>query len=216
MRIFLADDHEAIRNGIKVLLEDRPDLEVVGEAEDGNTILAKLKETNPDVVLMDISMPGPNGFVLTEEIKQRFPDMMIVFLTAHEESAYIHKFANSNANGYVLKRSAAEEIINSLEALKRKETYVDPALAGEVLQQIRQRKELSEQESVLNEHEKRILAMVAQGRANKEIAKTLNLSVRTIESYKARAMNKLGFKGRNEIVKFAYNQGWLLEEKQPI
>lgn len=216
MKIFLIDDHEAIRNGVKVLLETRPEYKIVGESENIDSIFSKVEQTRPDVILIDISMSGGNIFELVAEVKKFFPSILVVFLTAHEDPTYLQEFAKSGASGYVLKRSAANEIIKCLETLQRGDTFVDPAVSSQIFKQLREREKLNAQEAILNEHEKHILAMIARGLANKEIARSLNLSVRTIESYKARAMTKLGFKGRNEIVRFAYKHGWLQDNDENL
>ncbi len=212
IKVFLADDHEVLRDGLKALIQNTDDLEVVGEAADGNTTIQKVEQLQPDVVVMDISMPGCNGFSAFEEIKKLSPLTKVVFLTAHEDPSFVQQFVKAGASGYILKRSASQELIKSLFAIKDS-VYIDPALTGQLLVQMRNDLETNNEPTVkLSMRERKVLELVAQGFSNKEIANSLSLSVRTVETYKARSMTKLGFTSRSEIVRYALKQGWLASE----
>lgn len=212
IKVFLADDHEVLRDGLKALIQNTDQLEVVGEAADGNTTIQKVEQLQPDVVVMDISMPGCNGFSAFEEIKKLAPQTKVVFLTAHEDPSFVHQFVKAGASGYILKRSASQELIKSLFAIQDS-VYIDPAITGQLLVQMRSDLDSGNEPTVkLSARERKVLELVAQGFSNKEIANSLSLSVRTVETYKARSMTKLGFTSRSEIVRYALKQGWLASE----
>ncbi len=215
IKVFLADDHEVLRDGLKALIQNTENLEVIGEAADGNTTVQMVAELRPDVVVMDISMPGCNGFGAFEQIKKLAPEIKVVFLTAHEDPSFVHQFVKAGAAGYILKRSASQELIKSLFAIQDS-VYIDPAITGQLLVQMRSDLDSGNEPSVkLSARERKVLEMVAQGFSNKEIANSLSLSVRTVETYKARSMTKLGFTSRSEIVRYALKQGWLSQEPSP-
>lgn len=210
-RIFLVEDHGVVREGIKRLLERRPDMEVVGESEDSEQALKRIREVQPDVVMMDISMPGISGIELTRQVRQVCPATKIIALTVHEDEGYIGEMLRQGAVGYLLKRIPTEELALAVRTVADGGTYIDPRVASKVVRVIvkTDNKELSASVD-LSEREQYVLRAIAKGHSNKEIAAMLNIGVKTVETYKARAMEKLGLKSRVDIVRTATSRGWLL------
>jgi DNA-binding NarL/FixJ family response regulator len=210
LRVLLADDHAVVRGGLKALIDSHPDMEVVGEAGDGRTACDKTLELRPDVVVMDVSMPGITGVQATRELHQRWPDVRVLALTVHEERSYLREVMEAGASGYVLKRSAAEDLVHAVRVVARGDLYLDPSVAAAVLGKLaRPRPQEDSLSTELSERETEVLQLIAQGYSNKEIAARLVISVKTVETYKARSMEKLGLTGRADIVRFALHKGWL-------
>lgn len=210
-RIFLIEDHGVVREGIKRLLERRPDMEVVGESEDGPQALEKIQESCPDVVMMDISLPGLSGIELTQRVRQMCPTTRVIALTVHEDEGYIREILRQGAVGYLLKRIPTEELALAVRTVADGGIYIDPRVASKVVRVIvhADRKE-GPSDPALSEREESVLQAIARGHSNKEIAALLNIGLKTVETYKARAMEKLGLKSRVDIVKVATARGWLL------
>jgi DNA-binding NarL/FixJ family response regulator len=213
LRIFLADDHPVLLRGLKSLLATQPDMEVVGEASDGHSAWQQARELQPQVVIMDLSMPGLNGARATEQLKQACPNVQVLVLTVHEEPSYLRRLFQAGASGYLLKRTAAECLIHAIRTVATGGVYLDPALAGDLVSRVTGKQPLRgfTAGEELSEREQEVLRLIAEGFSNKEIAARLDLSVKTVETYKARAMEKLGLSGRVEIVQYALQQGWLHE-----
>jgi two-component system, NarL family, response regulator NreC len=211
LRILLADDHVTVRHGLKLLIDSQPDMKVVSEASDGQTALQRALELKPDVVVMDISMPGMNGLVATRQLKQLRPDAAIVTLTRHSDDAYLQELLRAGVSGYVLKQSAPAELIQAIRAAAAGGQYLDSSLTSRVTAGFlaREGKPLGKAGVTVSQRESDVLRLIASGYSNKEIAGQLNLSVKTIEAHKANAMRKLGLTGRIDIVKYAVLQGWL-------
>jgi DNA-binding NarL/FixJ family response regulator len=200
-----------IRDGLKVLLNGQADMQVVGEASDGVTACRQAQELMPDIVIMDVTMPKMNGAKATEVIKREHPQIKVVALTAHEDKGYIKQLLHAGVSGYVLKLSAAEELINAIRMVAAGGVYLDAELAGKVVDSYI-RKEAATgraQGRDLTEREEEVLRLVAKGYINKEIAAQLGISVKTIESHKTNLMEKLDLKSRAEIVRYALSKGWL-------
>lgn len=211
LRILIADDHKIIRDGLKVLINAQSDMEVAGEAGDGMIAWQMTKELQPDVVIMDVSMPRLNGTKATERLKRECPEVKVLALTAHEDTGYLGQLLQAGASGYVLKLTAADELINAIRMVAKGGVYLDPTLAGKVVgSYIRQKsqKDVAKGQD-LTEREEAVLRLIAQGYINKEIAAKLNISIKTVETYKDRAMKKLDLKSRVDIVRYASLQGWL-------
>jgi len=213
LRIFLADDHTVMREGLKSLVNAQADMEVIGEADNGRTALQKAKELQPDVVIMDVSMPELNGIKVTEQLKRTCQKIKVLVLTAHDESGYLRQLLQVGASGYVLKRAAAEELINAIRAVAAGGVYLDPKLAGKVVGGYVGSRRLkgTPQCHDLSEREAEVLRLVAWGYTNKEIASYLTISVKTVETHKANILEKLDLRSRVEMVRYALRQGWLRE-----
>jgi DNA-binding NarL/FixJ family response regulator len=213
LRIFLADDHAIIREGLKSLIEAQPDMIVVGETDNGRTAWREVKALHPDVVVMDISMPELNGAKATELLKRDCPEAKVLALTVHNDQGYLHQLLKAGASGYMLKRAAPHELIRAIRAVAAGETYLDPTIVSDVVGSYVRKQSTREgqPQGELSEREAEVLRLIALGYSNKEIATRLDISVRTVETYKARLMEKLNFHSRAEIVRYALLQGWLEE-----
>jgi two-component system, NarL family, response regulator NreC len=210
LRILLADDHVTVRHGLKLLIESQPDMKVIAEASDGKAAMQQATALKPDVVVMDISMPGMNGLVATRALKQEQPRMIIVTLTRHGDDAYLQELLRAGVSGYVLKQSAPTELLQAIRAAAAGGQYIDSTLTGRMTARLIGRADKSAKPAVeLSERESGVLRLIASGYSNKEIAAQLSLSVKTVEAHKANAMRKLGLRGRIDIVKYAILQGWL-------
>lgn len=210
IRVALADDHPVVLAGVKALIHAAPEMELVGEAADGNAALQVILETEPDVVVMDISMPGLTGLELVQRVGSELGAVKVLVLTVHEDRAYVQKVLGAGARGYLLKRSAAEELVRAIRAVHTGGLYVDPAIAGKFVQAEAGQNVIGDGLG-LSEREEEVLKLAAQGHTNKEAAARLGLSIKTVESYKARAMDKLGLKTRAEIVRYGLARDWLSE-----
>ena len=211
LRIVLAEDHKTVREGIKLLVDAQPDMEVVGEAGDGEAVIALTAKLEPDIVLMDISMPVLNGLRATKKLRALYPKIKILTLTRHTDDGYLRQLIGAGANGYVLKQSAPSELINAIRSVGQGNSFLDPSLTQKVMGGY-----VSKAESLRGEgrgdvstRESEVLRLIALGHSNKEIATRLDLSVKTIEAHKANAMRKLGISGRIDIVRYAILQGWM-------
>jgi DNA-binding NarL/FixJ family response regulator len=210
LRILLADDHVTVRHGLKLLIDSQPDMNVVSEVSDGEAAIRGALELKPDVVVMDISMPGMNGLAATKKLKQQQPNAAIITLTRHSDDAYLQELLRAGALGYVLKQSAPAELLQAIRAAAAGKAYLDSTLAKRVTSGFLAREgRTKEAGAVLTDREAEVLRRIASGYSNKETAARLSLSVKTVEAHKANAMRKLGLKGRIDIVKYALLQGWL-------
>ena len=213
LRVLLADDHATVRHGLKLLIDSQPDMRVIGEAADGNSVVQQAEALNPDIVVMDISMPGLNGLVATRKLKRLRPGLTIVALTRHDDQTYLKDLLRAGASGYVLKQSEPMEFVRAIRAAAAGGVFLDPAmtsriadglLAGRADIAVPSRDDISERESD-------VLRLTAIGNSNKEIAAQLDISVKTVEVHKANAMRKLGLSGRVDIIRYAVLQGWLYD-----
>jgi DNA-binding NarL/FixJ family response regulator len=214
VRILLADDHVTVRHGLKLLIDSQPDMTVIAEASDGKAAIESAVALTPDVVVMDISMPGMNGLVATRKLKQLQPRTAIVTLTRHADDAYLQELLRAGVSGYVLKQSAPAELLQAIRAAASGGQYLDSALTARVTAAFlgkpgaRGTRE-SRPATAVSERESEVLRLIASGYSNKEIAARLSLSVKTVEAHKANGMRKLGLTGRIDIVKYAALKGWL-------
>ena len=213
LRVFLADDHAVVRAGLKALVEAEQDMVVVGEAADGLDACAQVAELNPDVVVMDLSMPLLTGAQATERIRRECPETRVLALTVHEDKAYIRQLLGAGASGYVLKRAAAEALIQAIRTVAAGKIYLDPEMVGKVVTGFARRSDEASPRvsAALSDREEAVARLTAAGNSNKEIAAQLELSVKTVETYRARAMEKLGLNSRTELVRHASRLGWLSE-----
>jgi DNA-binding NarL/FixJ family response regulator len=211
LRILLADDHKMIREGLKMLVNAEPDMEVVGEANNGWAAIALALELKPDVVVMDVSMPELNGLKTTQKLKELFPEIKVIALTRHKDDSYVHELLHAGASGYVLKLSAGDELVRAIRTVVEGKTYIDPEVMESIVEAAVARKTTSgpAAERELSSREEEVLRHTALGYSNKEIATQLKISVRTVEVHKAKAMQKLDMKSRIDIVRYAILKGWL-------
>lgn len=213
-RILLAEDHNTVREGIKMLVNAQPDMQVVGEAADGYAAIAKTRELRPDLLVMDISMPELNGLKATEKLRREFPDLKILTLTRHTDDGYLQQLIKAGVNGYVLKQSAPTELISAIRTVTSGRSYVDSELTHKILGGYARVNGPLRGEGTMqvSERESEVLRLIAWGYSNKEIAARLDLSVKTVEAHKSNAMRKLNMRSRIDIVRYAILQGWLEEE----
>ena len=210
LRVFLADDHAVVREGLKALINSQAGMEVVGEAADGRTACVKAEEMRPDIVVMDVTMPDLDGVQATRELRGRCPDVKVLALTVHEERSYLRDLIEAGASGYVLKRSAAEDLVHAVQVVARGDMYLDPSVTAVVLGNFARTRPSDDRASTaLSDRETEVMQLIAQGHSNKDIAARLDISVKTVETYKARSKEKLGLTGRADIVRFALQKGWL-------
>ena len=210
LRILLADDHAVVRDGLKSLIDAQPDLEVVGEASDGRAAWQKAIELNPDIVIMDVSMPEMAGDRATVELKRTCPAVKVLALTVHEDKAHLRILLKAGASGYILKLASGEEFLRAIRTVAMGGVYLDPTLATKVVGDIiRDPAAPAAAEDTLTPREGEVLLRVSQGYSNKEIAAQLEISVKTVETHKLRSMEKLGLKSRADVVQFALRRGWL-------
>lgn len=207
-RIILADDHPIVLAGVRALIQSAADFELVGEASDGLAALRMIAELKPDLAVVDISMPGLNGAELVRRLSLQCQATMAVVLTVHEEPAYVQQLLKAGARGYMLKRSAADELLRALRAVVANGVYIDPAVAAKMLSTMSKPAIAPGQ---LSERETEVLKLAARGLSNKEIAIRIDLSVKTVETYRARAMDKLHLKTRADIVRHGAAEGWISE-----
>ena len=211
-RIVLADDHPIVLDGLRNLVRAEDDFELVGEAVSGFSALKLIRERRPDVAVLDISMPELNGIVLSRRLAGEMPDIRLLILTLHEDRAYLNQALEAGVRGYVLKRSAVENLVQAIRAVMVGGLYIDPAIVRRVFDGNKSSKKLAAKKGVfpaLTDREADVLKMAALGFTNKEIASRLDVGVKSVETYKARGLEKVGLKTRAELVRYASGQGWL-------
>ena len=211
LRILLAEDHKTVREGIKLLVNAQPDMEVIGEADDGEAAIAAVQRLQPDLIIMDISMPHVNGLKATQRLRALKSDVKILTLSRHTDDGYLQQLLAAGANGYVLKQSAPNHLVTAVREIAGGNAYLDPALTKKVIGGIAGRSTASrgENNQPLTDRESEVLRLISLGYSNKEIGASLDLSVKTIEAHKSNAMRKLGISGRIDIVRYAILQGWM-------
>jgi len=216
--VLLADDHAIVRAGLRMILAAEPDMSIVGETADGEGALRMTEEIHPDVVVMDISMPGMNGLDGVRRVKESVPDTQVVVLTMHEDQRYFFQALEAGASGYVIKGAAPIELLTAIRAVRRGQAYFCPSLAKQMLNDYLRRADAgSEKEKdalgKLSDREKEVLKYIAEGKTGREIAAILYLSPNTVERHRANIMDKLGLHNRAELIKFAIRKGLVsLEE----
>jgi DNA-binding NarL/FixJ family response regulator len=217
LRVFVADDHPVVLNGITALVTADPGLEIVGQAMDGPTALAQAIYLRPDVAVLDLSMPGLHGVEVAQQLLAAYPPCRILVLTVHEDMAYLQRLLDIGVAGYVLKRSATDELSRGIYAVAEGGTYIDCSICRDAIEPALAPKPKTDEEHRvidLSEREQHVLRLTAQGHSNKTIAGKLKIAVKTVDTYKARAMAKLGFRNRVDVVRYAVSEGWLNETHQ--
>ena len=211
IRVVLADDHAVVRAGLRALIESEPDMELVGEAATGEEAMQLASDLLPDVVVLDLSMPGAGGTIATENIVRDTPSVRVLVLTMHEDRGHVARLLEAGASGYVLKRAASEDLARAIRAVGTGDSYVDPNLGGAMLRTAA-RHPAPLQRLALSTREEEVLRRTAWGESNKLIARELKISTRTVETYKARIAEKLGLRTRPEFVRYAVSRGWLASD----
>jgi two-component system response regulator DevR len=204
-RILLVDDHEIVRLGLKALLERHPQFEIIGEAASARDALEKVADHHPDVVIMDIRLPGTSGIEACEEITSRFPETRVLMLTSYAEDEMLFSAIRAGASGYVLKQIGGDELVRALEAVARGEALLDPAVTQRVFQEVRRavKEEEASAFAHLSQQEKHVLLLVSEGKTNREIAKALFLGEGTVRNYVSSILSKLGVSNRAEAAAYA-------------
>ena len=212
LRILIADDHETVREGLRMILNAQPDMQVVGTANDGREAVTQCERITPDVVIMDISMPGLNGLAATTQLIEKCPGAKVVTLTRHADSSYLQQLLRAGAAGYVLKQSRPAELLHAIRSVATGAKYLDASMTVPVNGNGAGSAPGGAQPTTpLSPRETEVLRLISWGNTNKEIASRLELSVKTVEAHKANGMRKLGMRGRIDIVRYALLQGWLHE-----
>lgn len=209
-RILLADDHQLMRSGLRLLIEQQPDLTVVGEAANGREAVALAKTLRPDVAVMDISMPNLNGIEAAHQIKQSHAEIAVIVLSMHSDESYVLRALRAGAKGYLLKDSAESDLIEAVRAVARGKSFFSPAVSKVLLDDYMRKLKHSGAEDaydLLTPREREILQLVAEGKSNKEVANLLHLSVYTVETHRSNIMQKLNLKGVPELTLYAVRKG---------
>jgi len=213
VKLLIVDDHAVVRSGLMMLLNGKNNIEVIGEASEGDEAIKKAKELNPDVVLMDLSMPhGKDGLTATQELHELMPDIAILILTMHDDEEYLFRAIQSGASGYILKNAPHEDLLGAIESVSTGNAYLTPSATKVLMSGYLDRVKKGDNAdtfALLSEREKEVLEWIAKGYSNKEIAERLVISVKTVESHKSNLMEKLGLKSRPELVKYAMKKGLL-------
>jgi DNA-binding NarL/FixJ family response regulator len=209
IRVLIADDHALVRDGIKSLLALTEDIEVVGEASDGREAIDQARKLKPDVVLMDIAMPGLGGLEATMELKREAPKSRVLVLTQYDDVEYIRRFLKIGIAGYVLKRMLGSELASAIRSAARGGLVLDPQVAAEAMQPVQEERGGGSEDlyELLTDREKQVLRLVALGESNKEVADALGISVKTAMSHREHLMEKLGLRNRTDLIKFAIKKG---------
>lgn len=208
--VLLAEDHTIVRKGLRSLLDAEDDIWVIGEAEDGREAVEKTRKLRPDIVVMDITMPGLNGLEATRQIKQRFPHVQVVVLTMHTAEEYIFRILRAGASAYVVKRAAPSELVSAVRAACRGESFLSPSVSKTVIEEYLQKADAFAGENSyekLTPREREVLQLIAEGHSNREIAELLCLSVKTVQSHRANLMRKLDIHSTAELTQYAIRKG---------
>ena len=207
--ILLADDHQMVREGLKSLLGKETDLRIVGEAADGQTAVEMAGKLKPDVVVMDIGMPGLNGMDATSQIKAVHKSCKVIALSMHTDRRFIVGMLRAGASGFLLKSSAFEELVQAIKTVRMDHDYLSPSISRTVIEQCRQRVPQDEQSvfSILSDRERQVLQQIAEGNSTKEVAANLNIGAKTVETHRHRIMEKLGMHSVAELTKYAICEG---------
>jgi DNA-binding NarL/FixJ family response regulator len=209
IRIVLAEDHESVRQGLRALLSTKDDIDVVGDAPTGRVALDRIRELQPKIAVLDLSMPEMNGLAATRAIKETMPQVEVIALTRHADDAYVQELLSAGVSGYVLKQSPVEELLKAIRAVAKGERYLDGSLVTRNTKAYLSRYSTAGSRPPITEREASVLRLMAIGHSNKEIATALDIAVKTVEVHKANAMRKLNLRGRIDVVRYAVLSGWL-------
>jgi two-component system response regulator NreC len=216
IRVLIADDHAVLRAGLRMLLDAQTDIDVAGEAADGLDVTRKTRQLRPDIVLLDLSMPGPRSGIVIRRVLRACPTTRVLVLTMHDDPAYLRSALSAGASGYLVKKVADTELLTAIRAVHAGRTFVDltqtTGLAGRACEKVAGQASLSQD---LSRRERDVLRLLAQGHSNQQIAASIRLSVKTVETYRTRLSKKLRLKGRAELYRFAAESGILDNESAP-
>ena len=209
IRVLIADDHAIVREGIRMILAMQDDIEVVGEAADGGEAIEKAEKLSPQVILMDISMPGLGGLEATLEILKRKPESKILVLTQYDNTEYIYRFLKAGAAGYLLKKAVGSDLVSAIRAVSQGKSFIDPTVADQVIKGFLEKPEAKDEVIYdnLSDREKQVLKLIAEGYTMQQVADTLILSVKTVMTHRTNLMEKLGIHNRTELIKYAIRNG---------
>lgn len=207
IRVVVAEDHTIVRRGLDSILEKQPGIKVIAEAGDGREAVSAAETYKPDVILMDFSMPGLNGLEATRQIKKRVPDTKILILTRHANLEYIKSLFNVGATGYLLKKSAVDELVLAIESVYRGDIYLDPLISKQVTVNDLQLSKMEPWQEKLTSRQSEVLQLIAEGLPNRKIASILNISVKTVENHRTNLMQILGLQSTAELIQFAIRKG---------
>ena len=210
IRVLLAEDHTIVRKGLRSLLDGEAGIEVVGEAEDGRAAVEHARQLRPDVVLMDIAMPGLNGLEATRQLKRQFPEVKVLVLTMYANEEYIFQILRAGASGYVVKKAAPGELVTAIQTVHRGDFYLSPSISRTVIEEyVRQAEAMASEDSYdrLSPREREVLQLIAEGQPNREIAETLHISVKTVETHRANLMEKLDLHSTAQLTQYAIRKG---------
>ena len=217
IRVLLVEDHAIVRQGVRLLLDGQADIEVVGEADEGGRALALVAQEEPDVVLMDLAMPGINGLEATAEIKRRWPHVQVIALTVHDNDEYFFQMITAGAAGYVLKGADPSELLEAIRTAHQGEVFLHPPLTTKLVRDYLRRArlgEVSDSFDDLSEREKQVLRLIGEGQTTQEIADTLGITPSTVQTHRAHIMEKLNLHRRSELMKYAVRRGLIGPEPQ--
>jgi len=211
IRLLLVDDHAVLRTGLKMFFNSQEDMEAVGEAVSAEDAFEKLLSIKPDIVLLDISLPGMSGVEAIARIKALSPNVRVLMLTMHEGKEYLQQALQAGAHGYVVKKAADTELLEAVRAVAKNDVFVHPSMAQTLIRSLytKEVNQSNKKNINLTEREKEVLNLVALGHTNKEVSEKLNVSVKTVETHKARIMEKTGCERRSELVRFAMQHGYI-------
>ena len=210
IKVLIADDHAIVREGIRMILALHEDIEVVGEAADGREAIEQAEKLAPDVILMDIAMPGLGGLEATLEIMKRQPQSKILVLTQYDNTEYIYRFLKAGAAGYVLKKTVGSDLVSAIRNVFQGKSFIDPSVADRVIKGFLEKPEVAKDEASydgLSDREKQVLKLIAEGYTNQQIADALYLSIKTVMTHRTNLMEKLGIHNRTELIKYAIRKG---------
>lgn len=214
IRVLIADDHAILRSGLKLLVDSQPDMQVVGEAADGKQAIEGVRETKPDVALLDLTMPRAGGMEALQSVVRDSAKTRIVILTMHDDPAYLRSVLAAGAHGYVLKRSVDADLLSAIRAVHKGGTFIDPSLADVIVQDVlaKKRSGPTRAAALLSDRELQVLRLVARGYSSQQIADKIFVSVKTVETYRSRLAAKTGLRTRSDVVRYAIQMGLLTAE----
>jgi DNA-binding NarL/FixJ family response regulator len=215
-KVVIAEDHQLFREGLKAMLQSRDDLELVGEAADGLEAIRVVQRLQPDLLLLDLSMPRLSGISVMKDVKRQFPEILILALTIHESDQYVLEAFDAGANGYCIKDASRKELMMAIDSVASGKTYISPGIADNVMEgYLEGRKRLKEKTSwdTITQREREVLKLLAEGHTNKEIADFLNISVKTVEKHRANIMKKTDLHNASALTAYAIEQGLVIPQK---